>query len=589
MKFELYGENKVHLIPGGYYNLNEDNNTELMVVKLALLQAHIDAAIDQVAESSEEPKSLTNGSDIMKLADTIYAKYQQDIESGNKKMFEQSNVYINKGYDYMHPNANKESFKLEIIRGSEYTFTEAQKDGAIYTQNYNSMDEVKAAMKGALQSSDCINMNQSNLAFRVNGREINSETFEFKPTVQPLPEIVRDTHPLDGWKPATCRSTCNIQGAEYEKMYGGIDGAVLFEMTIAERDGKYIPYHGSIAMPECETIIQAAKAIDTYYNKLAPGYKYTETQMMQLENPQLYKFQIRGYEESHPYEYMIGLGTIENPSFQTIDNNSFFTGNMKLETSRSILTNKADFDVKSDCYRAWNGVNGMGDGYGGYSVSVTSLPITNITLVQQQEQTTPYSKLSPTEVKELNDFTTAVKNNYPEAKPQNFHQLCTIASDMAKYTMQNANGTLSDVSFNALTDAQERQIKDLLVKDLPGVKCRLDYAPHGPAIQLRLPKGPQDTLYPVPEIFKNKLVFDPKSTSTKYIGNIYEIKSSDNDSIQIKVNQHDKSRKIISGDIIKGHLEGAVSQTFQLKTSELSQPHVKLVKAAPDLSTAKKR
>jgi hypothetical protein len=160
MKFELYGENKVHLTPGGYYNLNEDNPTELMIVKLALLQAHIETASDYVFETSEFPKNMPNSSEIKSLAESIFSKYQKDIESGNKKLFEQENLYTQNNFDYLYSDKPLEIVTLEIMRGSDYkTFEAAEKDGAVYSRDFVSMSEVENAIKGALLASDCINFN----------------------------------------------------------------------------------------------------------------------------------------------------------------------------------------------------------------------------------------------------------------------------------------------------------------------------------------------------------------------------------------------------------------------------------------------
>lgn len=145
-------------------------------------------------------------------------------------------------------------------------------------------------------------------------------------------------------------------------------------------------------------------------------------------------------------------------------------------------------------------------------IKSTAEYIGNYPLVQNQS---PYifPSLTKEETKELTDFTKAVKSNFPEAKPETLHQLCTIASDMTKYTLQNGTGTLSNASFNALTDAQEIRVKDLLAKDLPGVKYRLDYEPRGAAIKLELPDKQSNSItgcYCVPEIPKNKLTVSPE-------------------------------------------------------------------------------
>jgi hypothetical protein len=94
--------------------------------------------------------------------------------------------------------------------------------------------------------------------------------------------------------------------------------------------------------------------------------------------PQTYKFQITGYEESHPDVFILGLGTI--------DEQNRFTGTLKHQDYGRDLSEPAECNAKSGPYCAWTFALGD-DYYGGYyTVLVAALPITNITLVQQQEQ-----------------------------------------------------------------------------------------------------------------------------------------------------------------------------------------------------------
>jgi hypothetical protein len=99
---------------------------------------------------------------------------------------------------------------------------------------------------------------------------------------------------------------------------------------------------------------------------------------MSQTKPQLYKFQIIGYEESHPDVFILGLGTI--------DEQNRFTGTLKHQDYGRDLSKPAECNAKSDPYCAWT--YAYGNYYYGYyyAVLVTALPITNITLVQQQEQ-----------------------------------------------------------------------------------------------------------------------------------------------------------------------------------------------------------
>ncbi len=228
--------------------------------------------------------------------------------------------------------------------------------------------------------------------------------------------------------------------------------------------------------------------------------------------PKTYKFQITGYEESNPNTYMLGLGTI--------DDQNRFTGTLKRQDYDRELAEPAEFNAKSDPMCAWD--SAIYDFHGG-SVSVASLPISNITLVQQQEQgkTAIYPSLTESEKQELSSFTAIIKHHYPEAKRETLHQLCTIASDMTKLTAQNVNGTLPDATYNSLTDSKEKEITKLL-KDLPGVTAHLSYDQTVPALKLEVPaswKGTVNAIYTVPEIPKNKLniLQEPKTTTLEYI------------------------------------------------------------------------
>ncbi len=120
-----------------------------------------------------------------------------------------------------------------------------------------------------------------------------------------------------------------------------------------------------------------------------------------------------------------------------------------------------------------------------------------------------FPNLTPTEAKELNDFTTVVKTSYPETKPETLHQLCTIASDMQKLTIQNEKGTLSNEKFNTLTDNLEKQVENL-IKDFPGVQAQYHYATETRVIILHIPNGSNYATCTVPEIPKNKLTLPPE-------------------------------------------------------------------------------
>lgn len=134
--------------------------------------------------------------------------------------------------------------------------------------------------------------------------------------------------------------------------------------------------------------------------------------------------------------------------------------------------------------------------------------LTNLT----QNTTPTFPALSPAERQELTDFTKIIKESYPTAKPENLHQLCTIASDMKKLVIQNDRGTLSDEKFNTLTDTLEAKTKEL-TKDLPHVLRTYMYIATEPAIKLHIARGQTCN---VPEIPKNKLTVpqEPKAAET---------------------------------------------------------------------------
>ncbi len=143
-------------------------------------------------------------------------------------------------------------------------------------------------------------------------------------------------------------------------------------------------------------------------------------------------------------------------------------------------------------------------------IAHASKNLTKTTQIQANNTSLPY--LSPAEKQELSSFTAIIKHHYPEAKPETLHQLCTIASDMTKLTAQNVSGTLSDATYNSLTDSKEKEITKLL-KDLPGVTAHLSYDQTVPALKLEVPaswKGTVNAIYTVPEIPKNKLTVSPE-------------------------------------------------------------------------------
>jgi hypothetical protein len=142
--------------------------------------------------------------------------------------------------------------------------------------------------------------------------------------------------------------------------------------------------------------------------------------------------------------------------------------------------------------------------------------IKNASLVQQQEQGVPipvFPNLTQTEAKELTDFTTTVTKAYPNANPENLTKLCVIAGEMTTLTIQNARGTLSNEKYNSLTDSQEKQIGNIIAKDLPGTKPLFSYNETAPAIKLRTTDDTSG-LIAIPEFPKNKLVKPQEQVET---------------------------------------------------------------------------
>jgi predicted nucleotidyltransferase component of viral defense system len=125
--------------------------------------------------------------------------------------------------------------------------------------------------------------------------------------------------------------------------------------------------------------------------------------------------------------------------------------------------------------------------------------------------------LTTAEKQELSNFTAVVKHYFPEAPTDSIHKLCTVASDMKKLTIQNTNGILSNEKYNTLTDSQEKQIKTITDKDLPGTIASLPYDATAPALKLNIPSSVKEyvmSTYTVPEIPKNKLTIAPVAAKT---------------------------------------------------------------------------
>lgn len=79
-KLVVEGKNLVQLIPGGRYNLTEENNTELHVVQLYVLQHHIAMMIESWCQNGENVVRMGNSVDT--LAAKLYDVYKPFIEEG---------------------------------------------------------------------------------------------------------------------------------------------------------------------------------------------------------------------------------------------------------------------------------------------------------------------------------------------------------------------------------------------------------------------------------------------------------------------------------------------------------------------------
>lgn len=95
--------------------------------------------------------------------------------------------------------------------------------------------------------------------------------------------------------------------------------------------------------------------------------------------PQFYRFQIKGYEESYPDIYMMGLGIIDDDKF---------TGNLKHEKSNMDLKKEAYFNTGTDPASSWHSVYSLVGGGGGdgnnYTSAVSQLPVTNVSNIDFQ-------------------------------------------------------------------------------------------------------------------------------------------------------------------------------------------------------------
>lgn len=79
-KLEVLAPNMMRLTPGGLYDLKENNPTEMAVVKLHVLQKHIEMAIESWAHSGEN--TIRMGKEMDELASRLFERYEPYIEEG---------------------------------------------------------------------------------------------------------------------------------------------------------------------------------------------------------------------------------------------------------------------------------------------------------------------------------------------------------------------------------------------------------------------------------------------------------------------------------------------------------------------------
>ncbi len=71
-------KNTIHTKPGGTFDMKDGNEIEKRIAKLYILQARIDRLIHNLADSGETDTKLGYSSELIKLAEAIYANEYKD-------------------------------------------------------------------------------------------------------------------------------------------------------------------------------------------------------------------------------------------------------------------------------------------------------------------------------------------------------------------------------------------------------------------------------------------------------------------------------------------------------------------------------
>jgi len=141
---KVIGNNIIHMVPGGTYNLNENNEIEQRVINLHLLAMFADIATNELCENSECMKTLF-GPRMEQLGEDIFEKLMPFIKEGvdifnyteyyNRAKLETYSLRpIMRGY----MNATKEETREGLPEGWWYEFPgQCQK---AFTQGFVSVD-----------------------------------------------------------------------------------------------------------------------------------------------------------------------------------------------------------------------------------------------------------------------------------------------------------------------------------------------------------------------------------------------------------------------------------------------------------------
>lgn len=189
--------------------------------------------------------------------------------------------------------------------------------------------------------------------------------------------------------------------------------------------------------------------------------------------PSLYKFQITGYENSHPDTYMLGLGTI--------DDQNHFTGAIKHQDSDKNLREPAEYNVGSSTIYAWEYTSNS-DEYGYYTALATKLPITNITLINQntEQQGAVMSEQLITDADIVNIFRSNEQQVYHKVGDTERNVVANIDKlEYFKGYAKGMNGLIDKVQANASLEIVIAEVQ-MLTNQFNLVDKLGDYSPSYP-------------------------------------------------------------------------------------------------------------